>query len=393
MERWQLRSAQVFESLSETSGDKPQGFTFSEFTADELNLFFSSTVVKRLDEFEVLISNEETTSDLYFLLEGHLKVEISSIGGWDKVLLVGPGTVVGEQSFLDGEPRTASVIAETPCTIASVSQELFETFANAHPSIALRIIRQLTRILSRRLRRLDLFDAMEYTREIERKNLAEELHDETMADLTGLTMELGLLKLHKELDEVVLGEIDSIREKLKETNLRLRQIVKGIFPAELVNSGLVSALTSHLKDFEHRSIQNPTELKIHLRSIGFGGQRLPSNLEADLYRVIQQAIANAVQHANASLIEVDINWSNQECRFSVMDNGCGIGSIDGDAIVQSGHFGLANMRDRVERNGGLFEIGSAVVPGTSLVGNIPVAHRSVIPTQDSNYEVTIKNTA
>ena len=76
-----------------------------------------------------------------------------------------------------------------------------------------------------------------------------------------------------------------------------------------------------------------------------------------------------------------------------MDNGCGIGSIDGDAIVQSGHFGLANMRDRVERNGGLFEIGSAVVPGTSLVGNIPVAHRSVIPTQDSNYEVTIKNTA
>ena len=393
MERSQLRLSQVFESLSETSGDKPQGFTFSEFTADELNLFFSGAVIKRLDESEVLISNEETTSDLYFLLEGHLKVEISSIGGWDKVLLVGPGTVVGEQSFLDGEPRTANVIAETPCTIASVSQELFETFANTHPSIAFRIIRQLTRILSRRLRRLDLFDAIEYTREIERKNLAEELHDETMADLTGLTMELGLLKLHKELDEVVLGEIDSIREKLKETNLRLRQIVKGIFPAELVNSGLVSALTSHLKDFEHRSVQNPTELKIHLRSIGFGGQRLPSNLEADLYRVIQQAIANAVQHANASLIEVDINWSNQECRFSVMDNGCGIGRIDGGAIVQSGHFGLANMRDRVERNGGLFEIGSAVVPGTSLVGNIPVAHRSVIPTQDSNYEVTIKNTA
>ena len=393
MESWSLRLDQVVESLSKTSGNKPQEFIFNEFTADELNLFFSGSVVKQLDTSEVLIANEGSTSDLYFVLEGHLKVEIPSIGGWDKVLLVGPGTVVGEQSFLDGEPRTAAVIAETPCTIASVSQKSFETFANVHPSIAFRIIRQLTRILNRRLRRLDLFDAIEYTREMERKRLAEELHDETMADLTGLTMELGLLKIHKELDDVVLGEIDATREKLKETNLRLRQIVKGIYPAELVNSGLVSALTSHLKDLEQRPIQNSTEIKVQLRSIGFGNERLPSNLEADLYRVIQQGIANAVQHANPSLIEIGINWSDQECTFSVTDNGCGLGNIDGDAIVESGHFGLANMRDRIERNGGLFEIGSVAVQGTSLVGNIPTDHRTVIPTQGNNYEVTIKNTS
>ena len=393
MEESESHLEEVFQSLSESSGDKPQEFSFSEFAGDDLNLFFSYASIKRLSESEVLITNEGTTSDLFFILEGHLEVEVSSAPGWNKVLSVGPGTVVGEQSFLDGEPRTATVIAATPCMIASISQESFETFANANPSIALRIIRQLTRILSRRLRRLDLFDAIEYTKEIERKRLAEELHDETMADLTGLTMELGLLKIHKELDEAVLGEIDSTREKLKDTNLRLRQIVKGIYPAELANSGLLPALTSHLKDLEQRSIQNPTELKIRLRSNGFGDKRLPSNLEGDLYRVIQQAIANAVQHAEASLIEIYINWSHQECKFSITDNGRGLGSIDGDAIVKSGHFGLANMRDRIERNGGLFEIGSATGPGASLIGNLPVTHRSTIPTQETNYEVTIKKTS
>tara|TARA_B100000929_G_scaffold290405_1_gene283852 strand:+ start:509 stop:1690 length:1182 start_codon:yes stop_codon:yes gene_type:complete len=393
MERQGLDLTQTLESLVETPEDKPQGFGFKEFTADELDSFFAIASIRRFDPSDILISNQGTTSDLHFILEGQIKIEVSLLGTFEKTLLLGPGTVVGEQSFLDGEPRNATVTAETLCTIASLSRDSFEIFATEHPSTAFRVIRQLTRILSRRLRRLDLFDAIEYTREVERKRLAEELHDETMADLTGLTMELGLLKTHEGLGDLVLDEIDSTREKLKETNLRLRQIVKGIYPAELVNSGLVSALTSYLKDLEDRPIQNPSTLKIGLRSVGFGSQRLPSNLEGDLYRVIQQAITNAVQHANASVIDVNIHWSDDGCRFSVTDDGRGIGSIDRDSIVKSGHFGLANMRDRIERNSGLLEIGDAIGSGTSLVGTIPTAYRQAVPTQDNTYEVTLKNTS
>ena len=391
MEIQRLDLTQTLESLVKLPDDKPQGFGFNEFTTDELNSVFNIASVRQLDPSEILISNQGITSDLHFILEGQIKVEVSLLGTLDKTILLGPGTVVGEQSFLDGEPRNATVTAETSCTIASLTRASFEIFADERPSTAFRLIRQLTRILSRRLRRLDLFDAIEYTREIERKRLAEELHDETMADLTGLTMELGLLKMHKELDDLVLDEIDSTREKLKETNLRLRQIVKGIYPAELVNSGLVSALQSYLKDMEGRLVQNKSRLKIAMRSVGFGSQRLPSNLEGDLYRVIQQAIANAVQHANASEIDIDIDWSENECRFSVTDNGQGIGSIDRDSVVKSGHFGLANMRDRIERNSGLVEIGDGINAGTSLVGTIPTAYRMEIPTLESTYGVTINN--
>jgi two-component system sensor histidine kinase DegS len=149
---------------------------------------------------------------------------------------------------------------------------------------------------------------------------------------------------------------------------------------------------SHLEDLGNKSVVNPTELKINLRSEGFGDLRLPLNIETDIYRVVQQAISNAIQHASASTIQVSVVWSSLECRFTVEDNGRGIGGIDPANIVKSGHFGLANMRDRIERNGGVLEIGNATTSGTKLTGTISTASRTDIPERIANYEVTIKNT-
>jgi signal transduction histidine kinase len=392
IERLPLAVSQALASLDPMQSDRPQGFEFTEFSNDELVSIFSIARIQQLDESEMLISNQETTEDLYFILKGQLRIEIAVPNAEIKKFLLSPGTVVGEQSFLDGEPRSANVTAETPCLVASLNSDSFAGLTHKHPAIALRIVRQLSRILSQRLRRLDLFDATELAREAERKRLAEELHDETMANLTGITMELGLLKFHQELDNGVLEDIDSVITKLKDTNLRLRQIVRGIHPAELVNSGLITALRSHLEDLGNQSVVNPTELKINLRSEGFGDQRLPLNIETDVYRVVQQAISNAIQHACASTIQVSVAWSDIECRFTVEDNGRGIGDIDPRDIVKGGHFGLANMKDRIERNGGFLEIGNATTSGTKLTGTISVANRTDIPDQNGNYEVTIKNT-
>ncbi len=382
---------QILESLNSTSADRPQGFGFTEFSADELVIIFSIAQIQQFAESEILVSNQEATSDLYFILQGQLKIEIPVSNGETKDFLLTPGTVVGEQSFLDNEPRSATVIAETSCLIASFNESSFRELTRTHPDIALRIIRQLSRILSQRLRRLDLFDAAELAREAERKRLAEELHDETMANLTGITMELGLLKFNQGLDSDALGDIDSVTNKIKETNLRLRQIVRGIYPAELVNSGLIPALTSYLENLTGRSIINPTELKISLFAEGFGNERLPTNAETDIYRVVQQAIANAIQHAEASAIKVQVKWSNEECRFTIEDDGRGIGDINREDVVKSGHFGLANMRDRIERNGGSLEFGNSVPSGTTLTGTIPTANRTDVPTITSDYEITIAN--
>ena len=157
-----------------------------------------------------------------------------------------------------------------------------------------------------------------------------------------------------------------------------------------MNSGLVTALRSHLEDLGNQSIVNPTELKISLRSEGFGDQRLPLNIETNVYRVVQQAISNAIQHAGASTIQVSVVWTRLECRFTVEDDGRGIGDIDPRDVVKGGHFGLGNMRDRIERNGGSFEIGNAATSGTKVTGAILVSNRTDIPDLKGNYEVTIK---
>jgi len=383
--------AQALESLNSTSADRPQGFGFSEFSTDELTVIFSIAQIRQFAKSAILVSNQETTSDLYFILQGQLKIEIPVPNGETKDFLLTAGTVVGEQSFLDNEPRSATVIAETSCLIASFNASSFHDLTRSHPDIALRIIRQLSRILSQRLRRLDLFDAAELAREAERKRLAEELHDETMANLTGITMELGLLKFNQGLDSDALGDIDSVTNKIKETNLRLRQIVRGIYPAELVNSGLISALTSYLENLTSRSIINPTELKVSLFAEGFGDERLPTNAETDIYRVVQQAISNAIQHAGASAVKVHIKWSDGECQFTIEDDGRGIGDINRENVVKSGHFGLANMRDRIERNGGSLEFGNSIPSGATLTGTIPTANRTDVPTTTSDYEITISN--
>ena len=167
--------AQALESLNSISADRPQGFGFAEFSTDELAAIFSIAQIHQFSKSEILVSNQETTSDLYFVLQGQLKIEIPVPNGETKDFLLTPGTVVGEQSFLDEEPRSATVVAETSCLIASFDAGSFRELTRMHPDVALRIIRQLSRILSRRLRRLDLFDAAELARESERKRLAEEL--------------------------------------------------------------------------------------------------------------------------------------------------------------------------------------------------------------------------
>ena len=159
-----------------------------------------------------------------------------------------------------------------------------------------------------------------------------------------------------------------------------------------MNSGLISALTSHLESLTNQSIINPTELKISLLAEGFGDERLPTNTETDIYRVVQQAIANAIEHAEASTIKIHLKWSNEECRFTIEDDGRGMGDINRENVVKSGHFGLANMRDRIERNGGALEFGSTVPSGTTLTGTIPTENRTGIPNITTDYDITISNT-
>ena len=226
-------------------------------------------------------------------------------------------------------------------------------------------------------------------REDERKKLAEELHDETMADLAAMALEVGLLRRHAgqgaALDEGDPSDVEEsladLGTRLKDTNLRLRQMVQGIFPSVLSNMGLVTALRSYLEEISKRPIDNPFPLKIEFRVRGFEEERVSEELEIGFYRVVQQGVTNAITHAQAKNLLVDLSWQDGGIALSIVDDGVGFDVANPKESTLTGHFGMTNLKDRIEALDGTLEVTSKESEGTKLQANVPLQSATSRPTE------------
>jgi two-component system sensor histidine kinase UhpB len=102
------------------------------------------------------------------------------------------------------------------------------------------------------------------------------------------------------------------------------------------------------------------------------GVRLPENIETAVFRILQEATANIVQHSRANQASVRLTREPQHVILKVADNGCGIpasGPIGQSS--RTGHLGLVGMRERATLLGGRFEIESDNGNGTIVTVTIP----------------------
>lgn len=138
--------------VSETSGDGLSPRNWSEAEWRELFRFAS---IRRVAAGEALIRRGEPDRTLYFVLDGALEVVVHSGDGMSMGPLtrIGAGSVLGEQSFFDGNPRSASVWAVGDCAVAAMTVEQYEKLEVAKPAIARDLLFALGRILALRLRR------------------------------------------------------------------------------------------------------------------------------------------------------------------------------------------------------------------------------------------------
>jgi CRP/FNR family transcriptional regulator, cyclic AMP receptor protein len=115
------------------------------------NLFGRATTV-RLKPDEVLFLAGDAGNGCYRVEEGLLKVTMVSRTGTERILaFLGPGSIVGEMSIIDGLPRSASVLAVRPAALSFLSRTDFEDFANKHPEL----YKSLVTLLAARLRETD----------------------------------------------------------------------------------------------------------------------------------------------------------------------------------------------------------------------------------------------
>jgi two-component system sensor histidine kinase DegS len=102
-------------------------------------------------------------------------------------------------------------------------------------------------------------------------------------------------------------------------------------------------------------------------------RRLPADLELAAYRIVQEALNNVSQHAEASQAEVVIHFNSQQLSLSVHDNGRGFDAPDlPDALVRQGHFGLMGIQERAMLYGGQMTLESKPGSGTLLLAQLPL---------------------
>ena len=200
----------------------------------------------------------------------------------------------------------------------------------------------------------------------ERRRIAGDLHDGVVQELTGVSLSLaaaarGSADAHPQLD----ASSASIRNSV----LALRTLLVDIYPPNLAEEGIQSALDDLLRRLEASGVD--AQLTVHVDA-----SHLATATAGLIYRSAQEALRNVASHAYATQVTVDVDLQGDTAILKVEDNGRGFSDEDRAAKASNDHFGLRALSDLITDAGGRIIIRSQVGVGTRVLVEIPNAiHR------------------
>ncbi len=204
------------------------------------------------------------------------------------------------------------------------------------------------------------------SQEEERTRVSRELHDHICQLLVSIKYQFELVG-HRlaHPGAAPVTAIDKEIAALSKAIGEVRRISHDLRPALLDDLGLPAALEHIGNDLAQRSgLTVRVSPRVH-------EERLPELQAVSLFRVAQEALRNAERHARASHIDIRLDDSGDKLELRITDDGCGF-DVKNVELSKDRGIGLTNMRERVERNGGTFQIVSH--PGhTSLTASFPLA--------------------
>ncbi|HEX6625630.1 MAG TPA: PAS domain S-box protein, partial [Pyrinomonadaceae bacterium] len=189
--------------------------------------------------------------------------------------------------------------------------------------------------------------------EDERRSVARDLHDHLGQQLTGLRIKLENHKQSCGNDPSHRAEVEQIQAIAERLDADVDFLSWELRPASLDELGLAAALANFVQEWsEHFDI--PAEF----HTMGLDRQRLPPEIEINLYRIAQEALNNVSKHAGAKGVGVLLERRNQHVALIVEDDGKGF-EPDMAAKPDGKRIGLHNMRERAAFVGGMLKIESA----------------------------------
>jgi nitrate/nitrite-specific signal transduction histidine kinase len=204
--------------------------------------------------------------------------------------------------------------------------------------------------------------------EAERSRWARELHDETLQALG--TLRLLLSGARRSEDPAVMASaVNQALEQLEVDITSLRALITELRPAALDQLGLEPAVVALADRVRRAGLEVDCHVDLAYER-GEGSERLLDELEVGVYRIVQEALTNAVRHGAAERAHVEIMERDAHVSVLVRDDGRGF-----DPSARSAGFGLMGMRERSDLLGGRLSVDSTPSRGTTISARFPTARR------------------
>ncbi|MFC1934269.1 GAF domain-containing protein [Chloroflexota bacterium] len=207
--------------------------------------------------------------------------------------------------------------------------------------------------------------------EEERRRIARELHDETSQTLSGLALQLQALVDKAEMsdnqDAAFIAGLKKVQSLTVQVHSEVSRLIADLRPALLDTLGLVPAVRQHAE-----TRLQPLGISVSVELKGTE-KRFPSDVETALFRVVQGAIGNIVQHSKAKNATITLEYQPREFLLSISDDGQGFNVSEITDVEESGRGrGLFSMRERVGFLGGTSGVDSEIGVGTTVWARIPI---------------------
>jgi len=218
-----------------------------------------------------------------------------------------------------------------------------------------RVEEERTRLLTRRV----------LAQEDERRRIARELHDQLGQQMTALRLTLEALDTQAVNAPAFRAQIDMLRELAQQLDEDVSFRVWELTPSVLDKVGLSEALREYVfrwsKHFD-------VDVQLHIANPP--AERLQREIEATMYRLAQESLNNIIKHAQATRVDVVLEWSRDFAVLIVEDNG--VGFAGGEPGVLSQGLGLIGMRERASLVGADLQIESEPGRGTTILLRVPL---------------------
>ena len=201
--------------------------------------------------------------------------------------------------------------------------------------------------------------------EKERKQIAEDLHDNLGSVLATLKLHFEKLKINCEKNlidpEILFNKTENL---IDEAYIKVRSIAHAKNSGVIANEGLLVAIRI-MAD----KISSADKIKIEVIDFGLN-KRLKNSLEITIFRIIQELITNVIKHAEAKNATINISLYDENLNIIIEDDGKG---FDFKKVNFKKGMGISSIKTRIEHLKGTFKIDSTLEKGSSIIIDIPIS--------------------